>query len=132
LAYVILLTATTMIRRRNANPAALQARRAYSVLVADLNKVTGKDPNQAYDLLLEALQQYLGAKLRLPAAALTFREVEGPLKNRGVNDSSLQELRQIFTLCEAGRYGGSGNEEAGKNLDREILTLARELERRLR
>ena len=135
LAYLLLLAATTTVRRRQADPAAIVARRAFGQLAKTLKllrSASAADPAVS-GAVLEALRAYLGRKLRVEGAALTYRDVVGPLRERGVADDTLGVLEHLFTQCEAGRYaGGSGASKGGASFADQALDLAKALERRLR
>jgi hypothetical protein len=126
--YFALLLATASIRRRHADPAARRARRAYRAFRRGLQARTaeGVDPCAA---VLAALRDYLGSKLRMAAGALTYADVERPLRERGVGAETLKVLRQLFERCIAGRYAGSaGSEAATGDLAREAERTVNQLE----
>jgi hypothetical protein len=76
--------------------------------------------------LLDALRRYLGAKLRIPPAALAFRDVRGPLSEKGVDQGVLTEIEALFRECEEGTYaGGSARADAAKLLQRATKLLQR-------
>jgi hypothetical protein len=52
------------------------------------------------------LCRYLGNRLRLNPGAITYADLENPLKAAGVEADTLRELKNIFAACEAYRYGG--------------------------
>jgi hypothetical protein len=96
-------------QRRGGDPAGRRARRAYRDLqrrLATLEGDTGGGAGDFHSQLLEALRQYLGARLALPPGALTFADVAGELRKRGFSEEALAELRALFEQCEAGRYAG--------------------------
>lgn len=124
-AYVALLIAVTAIRRRNANPEALRSRKALGELTKNMAAA------DSLDAILAAFREYLGAKLRTPAGALTFKDVRVPLKRTTLGEDGLARVKRIFETCEASRYagGGGGKPEA---LREECVELARELEAALK
>lgn len=132
LAYVVFLVGTTAVRRRRADPAAIAARRALRELTRALKPLRGGTAGaDASGEVLEALRAYLGRKLRVPGAALTYRDVEGALGERGVAAETLDALRALFEQCEAGRYAG-GTAGGDASLPERAMALAKELERSLR
>ncbi len=71
---------------------------------------------------LHALRTYLAAKLEYRASALTFGDVDRPLRNQGATDDTLDMLKRIFDECEAHHYAGGGGggpvaEVAGRMLE---------------
>ena len=94
-----------------------------------LARIHGPDvPGQVLDIM----RTYLGDKLRIPGAALTFGDVRDLLPVRGVDDKAIQALNQLFETCEAGVYAGGANAAAPAILPGQALELARQLERVLR
>ena len=79
---------------------------------------------------LTALQGYLGRKLRVPGAAITFADVSRRIREAGVTDEQAAALEALFHECEAGRYAGHAPEAKAPLPDR-ALALVRELDRRL-
>lgn len=128
--YLILLTTTLYVRRRNLNPEARRARKAYGKLRAELTKVSGgkQDYLQICSGVLEALRVYLGSKLRIPSASMTYRDAEEALQKYRITPSLLEKLQKIFTTCEAGRYAGNVGGTA-ESLPEETDALAKELEK---
>jgi hypothetical protein len=132
LGYALLAIGTTVVRRRRADPAAVEARRAYPELVRTLKRLRAAVPAEPCGAVLEALRTYLGRKLRVPGRALTWRDVEGPLRQRGVAASTLDEVEAVFDRCEAGRYAGATAGDAEQPIIERAVALAKELERSLK
>jgi hypothetical protein len=133
-AYLFLLVFTTLLRRRRADPAAFAARRAYRDIVAALKalRAAGRDTPDLSGAVLYAIRDYLGRKLRVPGAALTWRDVEGPLRERGVGPEPLDALQKLFAECEAGRYtGGAAAAPETTTLPDRALRVAKDIERSL-
>jgi hypothetical protein len=110
LALPLLLYGATLVgvssrRRRHADPAARQARQALARARRQLKLAEGAPDGPAR--VLEALREYCGAKLRLTSGALVFGDVEALLRERGVGEAELAALKELFRVCEAGRYAGS-------------------------
>ena len=118
------------MRRRNADPGAIRARKAhreFSKAVSSLRKDTG-----SHAFLLEAVRRYLGDRLKLPSAALSFADVEPHLSARGIDQGILDELRELFSLCEAGSYAGNAAEGAGiEGIVERAANIIRQLDRKL-
>jgi len=84
LLFAALLIALKVRERREADPLAFRARGAGRRLLRAL-QATGRLPEaETHAAVLKTFRDYLGSKLKLPAAALTFAEVDGPLEKRGV------------------------------------------------
>ena len=63
--------------------------------------------NQAeafFALVFRLLQEQLGERLELPAAAITEAVVDDQLRPRGVPAASLDALRDLFHVCNQARY----------------------------
>ncbi len=132
LIYLALLLAAASVRYRRADPDAAKARRAQPALVRSLGEVRRKlsEPQaQPHTAILDAIKDYLGAKLRMAPGALTFADVEPELARRGVPAAELAALKDLFFHCEAGRYaGGAGASDPGRLIDA-ALVFAKAAER---
>jgi hypothetical protein len=135
LVYVVLCATVVIIQRRNADPAAQQARRALGELTSSLkglDRKGGDDPNQIASAVLEAFRQYLGSKLRLPHGALTFSDAVGALRKLRVADNTIQDLKRLFEECEASRYSGTAaSTDDPTTFISRAMDLAKNLDRRL-
>lgn len=112
LGYLALL-GWTFAQRRGGNPAARRAQRAWRQYDASLKRLalaTGDADFHAR--LLAVIHEYLGAKLGLPAAALTFADVRARISEHTAADSFLPDLETLFRQCEAGRYAAGAFGEA--------------------
>jgi hypothetical protein len=134
--YFLLLGVVKTIRWRQADPAAREARQAYSGLVSKLNKLRKEPPSnqvETYSQLLEAIRQYLGSKLRMSAGALTFKDAEQKLNQNSVDAEAIKALHQIFKQCEAGRYAGDYNiGQDISNIIEDTISFAKKTERKLK
>jgi len=107
--YLTLLASTMALRHAHADPESRKARKAYSRLRGSLQRIAScAEGPDASGEVLEALREYLGRRLHRPAIAITYRDVEPLLQERGVSAETLAELRSIFKECEAGHYAGGG------------------------
>ena len=97
-AYFGLLALVALRRRRADDPATVAAKAAMHAL--STLEPTAEHPF-AGDLL-EALRRYLRARLALPPGALTFADVEAPLEQHGAPAGALEQLKQVFEVCEGG------------------------------
>jgi len=136
LVYLILFTSVRIIRRRKADPAAQQARKAYGELVKTLHSVRGKvsdDLVRTHASVLEALRHYLGNRLRLSTGALTFSDVNDALLARRVDSDAIERLKGLFEECEASRYTGTAEStDTPTAVVERAMNLVREIEESLR
>jgi hypothetical protein len=124
------LWAWTLRRRRQADPRRQAVGKAFRRLEESLDAL--HQDSRFADELLGGLREYLGARLDLPAGAMTFRDVKAPLEARGAEPAELDELRGIFETCEASRYaGGSLRGMSPAELREKTRRLLGEWERRL-
>lgn len=129
--FLVLLIGTWFIRRRQADPLAARARRAW----AEFNRSLKKEARAAttgFDATLQALRTYLGDKLKMPGGALTYRDVHEPLARAGVDEATLDRLKSLFAACEANQYAGAETDCDPGAVAREALELAKIIERRLK
>jgi hypothetical protein len=131
LAYAALLVGVVTVRRRNADPLALRARRVYGEVGRDLTALGSEPGDASSDRVLDCLRRYLGGKLRLPHGALTFKDVQQPLADRGVVPEQLEEVKRFMQACEASRYAGGGG-GSGLSTAAQCLELVRKLEQVLK
>jgi len=135
IAYAALAIGLLIRRRRDANPELRRIRRAYATFAAqlkDLQDAAAGDGKRVPGAVLEALRAYLGSKLGMTAAALTYQDVKDLLARRGVTTAALAELQRVFDACEAYQYAGGlgASEQPEVFLDR-IQNLAKTLEKEI-
>jgi len=131
--YCLLLISTTMVRQARADPEGRKARRSYGRLRKRLQAAAAAaGASEVSREVLEAFREYLGSKLRLTSSAITYRDVESPLAERGVPGEMLQELRSLFQECEAGQYAGGDPVAESTSTAERALALAKRLEAALR
>ncbi len=129
LSFVGCLIFSLVMRKRRSDPGAVRARGAHRALKKRMAALDGRGTGTE-GMLLEALRAYLGARLRMPPAALTFVEVEGPLRERGISEDDLRRLEALILRCEAGQYAGEDDAD-GSELVKEAALLTEDLERNL-
>jgi len=132
--YIVLLLSTVLVRRARADPERRRAKKAYGQLKRSIRELrTSGDASRGFGQVLTASQCYLGKKLGLTSAAITYRDVEERLKARGVGTETLADLKQLFEDCEARHYAGTldGAAEVRSICDR-ALDLAERLEAALK
>ena len=131
--YLAVLLAAVIIRKKQTSTNTLYAKKAYSELRKHLKKSQKSHAGALPpDAILDALRQYLGARLGLPFRAMVFADVAPVLREKNVSPEVLSELETIFTLCEAGRYAGTAIEidmADSLNICDKILNIARQLEK---
>ncbi|MCK5804144.1 MAG: BatD family protein [Lentisphaeria bacterium] len=130
-AYASLLGGCTFVRIRNGDPRASRARKAHALARKSLRAIH-PDQDSAHADILNALRQFLGARLDLASGALTFADARTHLEGRGVPHEALQVLETLFSSCEAGRYGGGVGMGTAAQLRTTALELVDSLEKQLR
>jgi hypothetical protein len=125
LIYFVLLGFGWLRNAGLADPAAAASRRACGRCMGMIDAAEKSD--DALSGVLDALRQYLGAKLRMTGDALTFGDVQEPLTSRGVGNELLDELKDLFARCEESRYAGGGSLD-GATACRRARELVRKLE----
>jgi len=112
-------------RLREADPAGALSRQALGEFQAELERAASAGA------ILEALRTYLGHKLRLPAKALTWRDLEKPLADLQVEPATLESVKTIFAQGEASRYSGLSTADVAE-LRRRALEAALDVESRVK
>lgn len=109
-----------------------QAARALRQGLAGLKRAADSgDSAGFYDTVFRLLQEQLGERLDLPAAAITEAEVEARLRQTSAPTDLVEEIRALFELCDHARYAPAA---AGQNLQElrprveAALTRVRQLE----
>jgi hypothetical protein len=131
--YLMLLFSVITVRKRNVDPLAMRAKKAYRTLLADLKTAGHKASGQeTTDIILNALRNYLGDKLRMPPGALLFNDVRDLLAEKGVTKDALENLKNIFEQCEASRYAGTSHNSDIASLSEQVLNITKQLEKILK
>ena len=131
--YIILLTGINIVRTRNADPKKIKARKAYGNLIKSLKNARGSSSApDACGIIQDSFRDYLGDKLGIPKAGLTFNDVKKDLSSRGVDHGSLDRLKNLFHECEAGRFAGNAGISDTFSIVEKGIRLARDLEKRLK
>jgi hypothetical protein len=131
--YLMLYAGYFLYQKRSADPLGIKAKKSYRVLIGSLNKARKSDSTAGVSvLILEAFKEYLGAKLRIPSGAITFKDVQDHLRDRNIEGQLLERLKILFDSCEAGRYTGENKLSEGTSLAEEGIALAKELEKALK
>jgi hypothetical protein len=118
-----------MARRRDQlHPESRRARRALGEVQKRLD--AAQAASAAPGALLEALRAYLGHRLGIPAAAMTFEDARKALVAKGLDEEALAELRTVFGECEAWQYAGAqGASDDTAPLAARVLAVARKVEK---
>jgi oxygen tolerance protein BatD len=73
--------------------------------IADLRKFAAENNSEGFfALLFRLLQEQLGERLDCPATAITENVVEENSILRGANETTRNDLRELFQLCNQARY----------------------------
>lgn len=124
--YALLFMAVMGKRKREANPEKVRARRALGSMQRDLASASTSEE------VITVFCRYLGDKLTMTSSALTYRDVEGALRERKVEGTVLEGIRSLFDAGEASRYaGGSGEGNVAEHRE-SARKWAAELEKVLR
>ena len=106
--------------------------RAFDELKNILKEALSKKdlPSLVFIQLMDKLKNYLGTKLKIKGASLTFKDVEKPLEYHGIPETTVKELKTVFTACEASHYaGGAFQDEEISSLCEKTLKLVDDIER---
>jgi hypothetical protein len=122
--------AVVMLTRRlgGIRPKGRARKMARAQLGTALSALAGE--SGAHGKALQALRGYLGARLDANASALTYGDVEQPLRKQGASEASLAELKHLFDECEAHHYAGGGD-AAGADIATRMMACADALEKEI-
>jgi hypothetical protein len=131
LTFITLLVFARIRQKQLADPDGLKYRKALSRFNQRVGAIGAEDTrsNDACAVLLEAIRAYLGDKLRSDGFALTFGDIEGKLKERGVTIQLAERLKKLVDACEQGSYGGMELAMAADDLLSEAMDVIRALDR---
>ena len=88
------------------------------------------DSKLFYETLFKAVQDYLGGRLYMPVAGLTFDTVESVLKSKGVDAGTLNKIKNIFGVCDRAKFALLNADELLMKDDmKELEEIIRDLER---
>jgi hypothetical protein len=89
-----------------------------------------QDRKAFYEELFKTLQQYLGGKLGVPAAGITYDAVEGTLLSRGLDLEELAKIKRLFEISDQARFASTLPDSLSmKNHLEEIAEVMSYLER---
>jgi hypothetical protein len=109
---LLAFAAAFLLRRRTdalANNPRLRRQRAVAELLrkgrAELQQLAAANKSEEfYATLFRLLQEQLGERLDCPASAITEAVVDEKLRPRGVPDSTLMQIQELFQSCNLARY----------------------------
>jgi hypothetical protein len=78
--------------------------------------------------LVHLLQEQLGERLDLPASAITEAVIDERLRPRGVPETALAPLQELFQICNLARYAPLQTSQELEALIPKLETVLRELE----
>ena len=108
LAWASLLILRRRIDNLANNPKLRRQRYVAQIIRQGLNELrrhaAANDSDQFFATLSHLLQEQLGERLDLPASAITEAVIEQNLVPRGVPESTLAPLRELFQTCNLARY----------------------------
>lgn len=111
------------------NPRLLRQRRVANMVregIVELRQLAEQQQTEPFFAnLFRLLQEQVGERLDLPASAITEAVLEEHLRPRGVRDSTLLALHDLFQACNLARY-------APTHTSRELAGLVPKLETALR
>ena len=127
-AYLLVLIPLYMKRKRLQDVDRLQSQKALPEFSRELKRleqdIDSRELQQTVRGLVEAMRTYLGKRFYIPPGGLVYKETAERLKQHGVTDGLLAELKNILDRCEAYHYGAiGGTESAGADI-REMLHTA--------
>jgi hypothetical protein len=90
------------------NPRLRRQRQVEQIIRDGLGKLrehaTQNQSDEFFAGVMRLLQERLGERLNCPATAITEAVIDDKLRPRGLPDSTLEELHELFQLCNQARY----------------------------
>jgi tetratricopeptide (TPR) repeat protein len=126
----LVISAAVQLARRT-SPESLarkRRRRAAAVARAQLQKVPGAELGQRHELLLAALQGYIGDRFDRVAASLTADECHQVLVEATGDTAAAARCKQLIEACEAARYAPL-QAQVGPDQVREAAELIQSVEK---
>jgi hypothetical protein len=68
------------------------------------HRLKANDSKGFYETLFKAMQDYLGGRLYIPVAGLTFDTVEPVLKEKCVDAAVLNKIKNVFDICDRAKF----------------------------
>ena len=128
------LAFTKWRRKRLGDTGALRRSRAFkdfrAVMGSSHKFLEAGHPSDALNEAYTALKTYLGHKSGRQGAALTVRDIEAILVDRGASDDQLGRAKEFVAACEKMSFGGmQPSHETVKILSDRVAQLVEELEK---
>lgn len=131
--FVLLFAGITINRKRNDDPLKVLSRKALGKLQKALRAAESAPPERVCEMVLDIFREYLGVKLKMPSGgAITFSDVRQKLEFLGIEQNIIDNLKEIFDSCEAGRYAGNIIFKDNSSLINRAIGIAADLEKRLK
>ncbi len=116
----------------NANVAKMRTKKANKVAVKRM-KLAGKlladnKKDAFYDEVLKALWGYISDKLSIPVSRLSKDNVEGELRNYGVNDALIKDFLDTLNNCEFARFAPGDDNQAMDKVYSDSLEVISKME----
>lgn len=118
IAFLVVLFVRREHIRRNADLTAVKNRKAARIAVLRLREASAcmerNEIDRFHEEVLKAIWGYLGDKLNIPVADLSRNNVSEVLREKGIDEATIQDLTDLLDSCEYARYAPSatGNEAA--------------------
>lgn len=118
IAFLVVLFVRREHIRRNADLTAVKNRKAARIAVLRLREASAcmkrNEIDRFHEEVLKAIWGYLGDKLNIPVADLSRNNVSEVLREKGIDEETIQDLTNLLDSCEYARYAPSatGNEAA--------------------
>jgi len=95
------------------------------------HRLKSNDAKGFYEVLFQTMQNYLGGKLYVPVAGITFDAVEPMLKSKDVDTEIINKIGAIFEVCDRAKFALSNIDEFKMKDDmKELEEIIRYFERK--
>ncbi|MFO7916050.1 MAG: BatD family protein [Candidatus Krumholzibacteriales bacterium] len=134
-AFFIILISAALARKSKSDPMGKRSRRAFRELKRKLSaiKKSGSEGPEACAGILEAFKEYFACKLCRQTLSMTTDEIEHELRRRDIDKDTIEPLKGLIEICEAGTYAGETPGSGGnpQSITRELEKLIRRIEKKL-
>ena len=132
LAWLLVLGAVVVSRKRSADPDAVKSRSALRRLRGRLAALSPDDSDETFcSGVMDSFKMYLGDKLRITGRSLTTNEIEQFLSERGIDREVTEKVKDLLSSCEFGAYAGGSSVDGREGLVDRAMDTARKLDRML-
>jgi hypothetical protein len=132
LAWLLVLGAVVVSRKRSADPDAAKSRSAMRRLRGRLAALSPDDSDETFcSGVMDSFKMYLGDKLRITGRSLTTNEIERLLSERGIDREVTEKVKDLLSSCEYGAYAGGSSVDGRERLVDRAMDTARKLDRTL-